>query len=88
MDRGAWQATVGHRPWGRQELDMTEQHPLHSHDSWGVPMMANRSGTAAAKLLQSCPNLRDPIDDNPPASAVPGILQARILEWVAISFSN
>ena len=43
---------------------------------------------AAAKALQSCPTLRDPIDDSPPGSAVRGILQARTLEWVAISFSN
>ena len=43
---------------------------------------------AAAKLLQSCPNLCDPTDGSPPGSCVPGILQARILEWVAISFSN
>jgi len=43
---------------------------------------------ATAKLLQSCPTLCDPIDGNPPGSSVPGILQARILEWVAISFSN
>ena len=43
---------------------------------------------AAAKLLQSCPTLCDPIDDSPPGSPVPGILQARTLEWVAISFSN
>ena len=38
--------------------------------------------------LQSCPTLCDPIDDSPPGSPVPGILQARTLEWVAISFSN
>ena len=38
--------------------------------------------------LQSCPTLCDPIDGNPPGSPVPGILQARTLEWVAISFSN
>ena len=43
---------------------------------------------AAAKSLQSCPTLCDPIDGYPPASPVPGILQARTLEWVAISFSN
>ena len=41
----------------------------------------------AAKSLQSCPTLCDPIDGSPPSSAVPGILQARTLEWVAISFS-
>ena len=43
---------------------------------------------AAAKLLQSCLTLCDPTDGNPPGSSVPGILQARTLEWVAISFSN
>ena len=42
----------------------------------------------AAKSLQSCPTLCDPIDSSPPGSAIPGILQARTLEWVAISFSN
>ena len=44
--------------------------------------------TAAAKSLQSCPTLYDPIDGSPPGSPVPGILQARTLEWVAISSSN
>ena len=43
---------------------------------------------AAAKSLQSCPTLCDPIDGSPPGSAIPGILQARTLEWVATSFSN
>ena len=43
---------------------------------------------AAAKSLQSCPTLCDPIEGSPPSSPVPGILQARTLEWVAISFSN
>ena len=43
---------------------------------------------AAAKSLQLCPTLCDPIDGSPPGSPVPGILQARTLEWVAISFSN
>ena len=46
------------------------------------------SAAAAAKALQSCPTLWDPIDGSPPGSPVPGILQARTLEWVAISFSN
>ena len=45
-------------------------------------------GAAAAKSLQSCLTLCDPIDGSPPGSAVPGILQARTLEWVAISFSS
>ena len=44
--------------------------------------------TAPAKSLQSCPTLCDPIDGSPPGTPVPGILQARTLEWVAISFSN
>ena len=44
--------------------------------------------TAAAKSLQSCPTLCDPIDASPPGTPVPGILQARTLEWVAIPFSN
>ena len=43
---------------------------------------------ADAKSLQSCPTLWDPIDGSPPGSPVPGVLQARTLEWVAISFSN
>ena len=46
------------------------------------------AATAAAKSLQSCPTLCDPIDGSPPGSPIPGILQARTLEWVAISFSN
>ena len=46
------------------------------------------AAAAAAKLLQSCPTLCDPIDGSIPDSTVPGILQARTLEWVAVSFSN
>ena len=46
------------------------------------------AAAAAAKSLQSCPILCDPIDGSPPGSPVPGILQARTLEWVAISFSK
>ena len=48
---------------------------------------AHAAAAAAAKSLQLCPTLCDPIDSSPPGSAVPGILQARTLEWVAISFS-
>ena len=47
-----------------------------------------QTAAAAAKSLQSCPTLCDPTDVSPPGSSVPGILQARTLEWVAISFSN
>ena len=57
---------------------------LLSHLS-GVRLCA---AAATAKLLQSCLTLCEPIDGNPPGSTVPGILQARTLEWVAISFSN
>jgi len=53
----------------------------NSHDKWEKEF-------AAAKSLQSCPTLCDPIDGSPAGSLVPGILQARTLEWVAISFSN
>ena len=48
----------------------------------------SRCCTAAAKSLQLCPTLCDPIDGSPPGSPIPGILQARTLEWVAIFFSN
>ena len=49
---------------------------------------AAAAASAAANSLQSCPTLCDPIGGSPPGSPVPGILQARTLEWVAISFSN
>ena len=49
------------------------------------PMTAAAAAAAAAKSLQPCPTLCDPIDASPPGSAVPGILRARTLEWVAIS---
>ena len=48
----------------------------------------NKLAAAAAKLLQSCPTLHDPTDGSPPGFPIPGILQARTLEWVAISFSS
>ena len=47
-----------------------------------------KTAAVAAKSLQSCPTLCDPIDGSPPGSPVPGILQARVLEWVAIAFSG
>ena len=53
-----------------------------------VHVLLKPAAAAAAKLLQLYPTLCDPIDCSPPGSPVPGILQARILEWVAISFSN
>ena len=53
-----------------------------------IQVKAAAAAAAAAKSLQSCPTLCDPVDGIPPGSPVPGILQARTLEWVAISFSN
>ena len=50
--------------------------------------ISNCVATTAAKSLQSCPTLCDPTDGSPPGSPVPGILQARTLEWVAIFFSS
>ena len=61
--------------------------PLQEKLFSGAPSAAYQD-TAAAKSLQSCPTLCDPTDISPSGSRVPGILQARTLEWVAISFSN
>ena len=52
------------------------------------PVKLMVAAAAAAKSLQSYPTLCDPIDSSPPVSPVPGILQARTVEWVAIAFSN
>ena len=60
--------------------------PSGTSEPQGEPQV--RAAAAAAKLLQSCPTLCDPIDGRPPGSPIPGILQARTLEWVAIAFSN
>ena len=58
-----------------------------THSPWWVHTQA-AAAAAAAKSLQSCPTLCNPIDGSPPGSPIPGILQARTLEWVAISFSS
>ena len=60
------------------------------HQYWNRENLIQRiaAAAAAAKSLQSCLTLCDPMDSSPPGSPVPGILQARTLEWVAISFSN
>ena len=57
---------------------------MYGCESWTV----KKAAAAAAKSLQSCPTLCDPIGGSPPGSPVPGFLQPRTLEWVAISFSN
>ena len=56
--------------------------------AYSICLISVAAAAAAAKSLQSCPTLCDPIDGNLPGSPVPGIFQARTLEWVAISFSN
>jgi len=56
--------------------------------SWKGANSAPERAAAAVESLQSCPTLCDPIDGNPPGSPIPGILEARTLEWVTISFSN
>ena len=60
----------------------------HRCESWLLQNLDWCAAAAAAKSLQLCPTLCDPRDGSPPGSPVPGILQARTLEWVAISFSN
>ena len=65
-----------------------EQTIRTAHVQYLVDTVKVAAAAAAAKSLQSCPTLRDPIDGSPPGSPTPGILQARALEWVAISFSN
>ena len=75
MDRATWWATV---------------HSVTKSQTWlkWLSTYFCIAAAAAAKSLQSCPTLCDPIDGSPLSSSVPGILQARILEWIAISFSN
>ena len=63
-------------------------NPGLPHHRWILYQLSHQGSPAAAKSLQSCPILCDPIDGSPPVSPVPRILQARTLEWVAISFSN
>ena len=61
---------------------------LEKAEELDIKLPTSVAAAAAAKSLQSCPTLCDPIDGSPPGSPIPGIFQARILEWVAISSSN
>ena len=90
---------AGYSPWGCKESDTTEQLNKHICCILGkflraiftfilFSIVATVDLAAAAKSLQSCLALCDPIDGSPPSFPAPGILQARTLEWVAISFSN
>ena len=78
VDICVWSFLDSNHP--KNTIPPNECHELYS------PYIINAA--AAAKSLQSCPTLCEPIDSSPPGSPVPGILQARMLEWVAISFSN
>ena len=77
-------------PGVEKELCPNDLSPPLGPENWAGSAMSHThlSPAAAAQSLQSCPTLCDPIDGSPPGSPVPGILQARTLEWVAISFSN
>ena len=77
--KGTFHAKMG-KIKDRNGMDLTEAEDIKKR--W------QEYTAAAAKLLQSCPTLCKPIDGSPPGSLVPGILQARTLEWVAVSFSN
>ena len=75
--------------WSRLPFSSLEDIPDPGIESMSPALQAvSLSSAAAAKSLQLCLTLCDPIDSSPPGSPVPGILQARTLEWVAISFSN
>ena len=79
MDRGTW------RVWF---IDLQKVQHNWSNLAQHITYLYKPAAAAAAKSLQSCPTVCDPIDGSPPGSTVPGILQARTLEWVTISFSN
>ena len=64
------------------------QRDIHMQKNGIDSLFHTAAAATAAKSLQSCPTLCDTIDGSPPASPIPGILQARTLEWVAISFSD
>ena len=69
-----------------ETVDLSSGQLFLMHKIYGI--IKDTATAAAAKSLQSCPTLCNPIDVSPPGSPVPGILQARTLEWLAISFSN
>ena len=79
LDRGAWWAIVH---GVTEELDRTQRLNNNNNDQKCL------KAAAAAKSLQSYLTLCNPLDGSPPGSPIPGILQARTLEWVAIAFSN
>ena len=88
--RGGWGTGPTLMLYSKGELPVHPSKQWHG-DWWQLALPSSGDpvtlSAAAAKSLQSSPTLCDPIDGSPPGSAVPGILQARTLEWVAISFS-
>ena len=75
--------------WTQQKFEAMDGPVLQLSFVWQAKENTSaRCAAAAAKSLQSCPTLCDPVDGSPPGSPVPGILQERTLEWVAISSSN
>ena len=74
--------------WGGQSAGVSALASFLPKKSQDWSPLGWTTAAATAKSLQSCPTLCDPIDGGPPGSPIPGILQARTLEWVAISFSN
>ena len=82
-----WGGTIpGWQELGKMRNDQGEEMQIQRPNNWLDS--TDNLAAVAAKLLQSCPTLCDPIDSSPPGFTVPRILQARTLEWVAISFSN
>ena len=88
-DNGTHSSTLAWKiPWTEKPGGLQSRGSQESEMTYRLSHHHTLFAAAAAKSLQSCPTLYDPIDGSPPGSPVPGILQARTLEWVAISFSN
>ena len=85
FDAGVGENVTHLKHWSNDALASVSRDPSAHQTNLTLTLSA---AAAAAKSLQSCPTLCYPIDSSPLGSSVPGILQARILEWVAISFSN
>ena len=83
-----WEANFKYRITEQSMIKCTTKENKNKDNTWKSKSGNYYAAAAAAKSLQSCPTLCDPIDGSPPGSPAPGILQERTLEWVAISFSN